>query len=314
MSKYPGISKSIRTPRVQQAKPKTSPPPKNPFLNWRDVVRPILHDAEFLFPGINLESKRAHEELRDTLFRVARHMRERIGQYQAFYIQFQETIKPRFNKDISEHEKTLVEALHAVKNLPEHPVKPAIVHDALRKVSAAAHAIIFLQQTEIELLKLELAKRDEQLTKTPVSPAGRESDAQPVLKLSPSEVQALRDQVREMALSGKPMEGIPLYRGLRGGDKDAVSFFKEHYAPYVIPGQEVIFASDLSDFDQKLMTAFRNQCRDGIAMPLGTQSDKVSAIIEGRFFDGAMAARSARYAGVRQAVSKNNQHAAIAIK
>jgi hypothetical protein len=311
MSKYPGRSKDIRTPRVQQVKPKTSPILKNPFHSWMAVVRPILNDAEFLFPGINLASKRAHEELKDTLFRVARHMRERIGQYQAFYIQFQETIKPRFNQDISEHEKILKEALHAVKNLPKHPVEPAIVHDALRKVSAAAHAIIFLQQTEIELLKLELAKRDDQLTKTSVSPVGSESHTKPVLKLSPAEIQVLRNQVREMALSGKPMEGIPLYRGLRRGDKDAVSFFKEHYASYVVPGQEVIFASDLSNFDQKLMTAFRNQCRDGVAMPLGTQSDKVSAIIEGRFFDGAMAARSARYAGVRQAVAKKNQQVAI---
>ena len=243
MSKYPGISKSIRTPRVQQAKSKTSPPPKNPFLNWRDVVRPILNDAELLFQGITLESRLAHEELRDTLFRVARHMRERIGQYQVFYIQFQETRKPRFSKDISEHEKTLKEALHAVKNLPEHPNKPAIVHDALRKVSAAAHAIIFLQQTEIELLKLELAKRDEQLAKTLVSTAGRESNTKPVLRLSPAEVQVLRDQVRTMALNEKPMEGIPLYRGLRGGGQDAVSFFKDHYAPYIIPGQEVISVS-----------------------------------------------------------------------
>jgi archaellum biogenesis ATPase FlaH len=239
------------------------------------AMRPILVEAMIVFP--NMEN-RAHE---DTLNRIARHMRERAGQYEAFYFQFQNTIKPRHNANIAEHEQTLKEALRAVKALPKKPVNPEVVHDALRKVSAAAHAIIFLQQTEIEMLKSELAaSKPTVLTSADVAL-----------------VQTLRDEVRDMTFNQSPIDGIPLYRGLRGGDADAVTFFKMHYSKYTKPGQMVIFTSDLADIDPKLMTALRNQCREGMSMPLGSISDRTTAIIDRKFFDGKRAAQSARSAG-----------------
>ena len=69
--------------------------------------------------------------------------------------------------------------------------------------------------------KTEIGVVDEVVDVEPITPK--------VLKLSAEEVQSLRDEVREMAHKGRPKEGIPLYKGLRGGDGDAVSFFKKHY-------------------------------------------------------------------------------------
>jgi hypothetical protein len=248
-------------------------------MHWRAAVRPVLEEAMIVFPHME---RRAHE---NTLHRIARHMRDRANQYQAFYIQFKGTIKPRHN-DISEHEITLKDALLAVKRLPKQPTDPEVVHDALRKVSAAAHALIFLQQTEIDLLRAELAKRDEQLDQFKKTTHDRHQERAitvAVKNLAKSQVQALRDEVREMVFRGKPSKGIPVYRGLRGGDLDAMAFFLSHYKRYISRGQEVIFQSDLSSIDPKLMSALRNQCRGGIEMPLGTKSAKVDAVIAGRF-------------------------------
>jgi hypothetical protein len=180
--------------------------------------------------------------------------------------------------------------------------------DDLRKVSSVnGESVVILQTEKAERLIriLEGIQISDLISDANLADLfDTEPTEEKVPKLSAEEVQARRDEVREMAFKGKPKDGIPLYKGLRGGDRDAVSFFKEHYAPYIVPGQEVIFASDLSDIDSKLIDALRNQCRNGVVMPLGTKSDKTTAIINGLFFDGSMAARSARYKGIRQANTK----------
>jgi hypothetical protein len=236
-------------------------------MHWRAAVRPVLEEAMIVFPHME---RRAHE---NTLHRIARHMRDRANQYQAFYIQFKGTIKPRHN-DISEHEITLKDALLAVKRLPKQPTDPEVVHDALRKVSAAAHALIFLQQTEIDLLRAELAKRDEQIEQ--LRRPGSKG------RIAEQEVQALRDEVREMVYREMPIEGIPRYQGLKKSG-DPTLFFKTQYAQYIEPGREVIFRQDLVAIDSKLMSALINQTRNGGVLPLGTVTDKMNAMFAGRF-------------------------------
>ena len=120
-------------------------------------------------------------------------------------------------------------------------------------------------------------------------------------KLSKEEVQARRDEVREMAFKGKPKDGILLYRGRRGGDADAVSFFMKHYSIYIEPEQEVIFAPELAAIDPSLLSSLRNECRSTVnPMPIGTVEDRTNARIEKRFFDGARTERSTKVAAYRR--------------
>ncbi|MBP9779879.1 hypothetical protein KBD33_04650 [Candidatus Gracilibacteria bacterium] len=120
-------------------------------------------------------------------------------------------------------------------------------------------------------------------------------------KLSKEEVQARRDEVREMAFKGKPKDGILLYRGRRGGDVEAVSFFRENYSRYIESGQEVIFAPELAAIDPSLLASLRNECRSTVnPMPIGTVEDRTNARIEKRFFDGARTERSTKVAAYRR--------------
>jgi hypothetical protein len=122
-----------------------------------------------------------------------------------------------------------------------------------------------------------------------------------VLTLTSQEVQRRRDEVRAMERAGKPKNGIPLYPGKKAAP-DAVVFFKEHYADYIVPGQEVIFASELMAIDPPLIRALRNECRNpSTPMPIGTVEDRTLARNAGRFFDGHAAAVSTKSAMARKA-------------
>lgn len=123
--------------------------------------------------------------------------------------------------------------------------------------------------------------------------------------LSKKEVQTRRDQVLQMVATKKPAPGIPLYEGRRA--VPAVAFFQANYAPFVI--SDVIFTTDLKTIDPALLTALRNECRNGVPMPLGTKSDRTSAISAGRFVDDeaslrkslvAVAQREARQGKTKQ--------------
>ena len=112
--------------------------------------------------------------------------------------------------------------------------------------------------------------------------------------LSKEEVQARRDQVREMVAKEAPIEEIPLYMGKRVHG-EAVPFFRAHYNSYIIQGQEVIFAPELMQIDRSLLLALRNECRTSACLiPIGTASDKTDALIQARFVDGKHSLRSAR--------------------
>jgi hypothetical protein len=135
-----------------------------------------------------------------------------------------------------------------------------------------------------ELLEKELLMlRKIVASKSPVSTRS-ESITKPALKLSSTQVQIFRDKVLGMVAQGKPLDGIPLYQGKRVHG-EVLGFFKKHYADYIIPGQEVIFAPDLKAIDEKLLVALRNECRDGVSVPIGTRADRTDAINEGRFID-----------------------------
>jgi hypothetical protein len=107
-----------------------------------------------VFPLFNLQPSSAQVQTTDeghlnTLHRIARHLRERAHQYAEIYLHFKVTIGTNANTKIAEHSKTFEEALEAVTTLPTKPKDPEVVHDVLRKVSAAAHALVFLQRDEI---------------------------------------------------------------------------------------------------------------------------------------------------------------------
>lgn len=146
-------------------------------------------------------------------------------------------------------------------------------------------------------LKIARAALDQQAPNVLPLTHGAESISrkEPFLKLSKLESQARRDQVLEMVLKKKPIESVPAYAGkiAHGG---SVEFFKKHYAPYIAPGCEVIFASDLKAIDEKLLIALRNECRDGLQVPIGNRSDRTDALIEGRFIDDELSSQKAHLA------------------
>lgn len=105
-------------------------------------------------------------------------------------------------------------------------------------------------------------------------------------KLTSQEVQELRNQVLRMVAAKKPLGDIPSYQGKLSEHGDPLSFFMKHYGLYVKADQEVIFAPDLKAIDEKLLVALRNECRNGVSMPLGDRTAKTEAIFSGRFIDG----------------------------
>ena len=107
-----------------------------------------------VFPLFHLQPSSAQAHTTDeghlnTLYRIARHLRERAQQYTEIYLHFKATIGTNVDAKIAEYSKTFEEALEAVKTLPTKPRDPEVVHDVLRKMSAAAHALVFLQRYEI---------------------------------------------------------------------------------------------------------------------------------------------------------------------
>ena len=107
-------------------------------------------------------------------------------------------------------------------------------------------------------------------------------DVEPKI-LSSELVQSLRNEVRNMVKAESPID-IPLYEGKRTHG-DAVAFFKKNYFKYIQKNHEVIFSVDLGGIDSKLLMAIRNECRNG-DMPLGSISDRATALLNKRFTDG----------------------------
>lgn len=99
------------------------------------------------------------------------------------------------------------------------------------------------------------------------------------------ELQALRNQVREMVREEKPLFGIDRYRG-KNIDGAPYEFFIEKYGAFTDQNNEVLFASDLQVIDARLLRAIRNDFR-GQSVPLKTVSDLSAALVEGRFTDGS---------------------------
>ncbi len=127
--------------------------------------------------------------------------------------------------------------------------------------------------------------------------------------LTKEEVQARRDEVREMVTQEKPLERIPMYEG-KDRDGKAIEFFKENYYQYIHIGYETIFANDLIKIDDRLLRAIRNECRNGTPYPIGTASDLSKALVNGRFTDGKNT--NSRIAMVRWRI-KNQQKVQKAI-
>ncbi len=256
--------------------------------------------------------------------RVANCLRRDAAKYKEIYLNFTTNIKPNFTIDISEQEKLLKEAIESVDALSINSTDSELVHSALKKIGAASHALIFLQQTKIDLLfhwknnvtisfnemyqtLPDEIKRKESVKKSLllISPFASQTSANVgniisaennIKVLSANELQVLRDQVLQMVFNKKPLDDINLYQGKRVGGEDAVRFFKTHYAPFIIPGCEVIFAPDLKAIDEKLLIALRNECRHGVLVPIGTRSQKTDALIQGRFTDEKFSARKAHLA------------------
>jgi hypothetical protein len=99
-------------------------------------------------------------------------------------------------------------------------------------------------------------------------------------------LQDLREEVLKMVKLKKPTEGIPLYRS-KPKDGSAVEFFLKYYGKYNKEKSVVIFAPDMKRIDERLLIALRNECRDGIALPIGDRSDRIDALARGDFADDA---------------------------
>lgn len=98
-----------------------------------------------------------------------------------------------------------------------------------------------------------------------------------------SQTQSLRNEVLKMIKKGKPLAGIPEYRG-KTVDGDPIVFFREHYKRYIRRESEVIFSVDLMNIDKKLLTAMRNSA-SAEEMPIGSTVARTDAILKGRFKD-----------------------------
>lgn len=231
------------------------------------------------FPSIDIQYP-DKSQLLETLRRITRHMREQVYQYEQIYHHFIIDIKDNF-QDVNDAVNEFQDVLDCVKKLPEKPTDPELVHNALRKVGAAAHKIIFLQKSEIESLKKQLANA---LTGK-FSVEATNIDTEFITPLSKYELQSLRDEVRKMISSEFPLNGIPRYEG-KNTHGTAIEFFKKYYRKYISREHEVIFAADLAKIDDRLLRAIRNEARNGTPMPIGTVSDLLNALETGRFIDG----------------------------
>lgn len=98
-------------------------------------------------------------------------------------------------------------------------------------------------------------------------------------------LQHLRDEVRAMVGSGKPLHGIPLYRG-RPVDGDSGVFLQNHYDRYLPgDGNNTLFMNDLRYIDGRLAQSIANDSR-GKSLPIGTRSDLMNSLLQGKFLDG----------------------------
>jgi hypothetical protein len=118
----------------------------------QELMRFAVKNARSSLPALiqKTDSKNeALEVLEDTLHRIARHMKERQGQYQKFYSVVASIIKsnPDLHNRHSDDLSSMKEALSSIENLASNPKNPEEVHSALRKISAAAHAAVFVQQS-----------------------------------------------------------------------------------------------------------------------------------------------------------------------
>lgn len=145
-------------PRTTHIKKPSTPAPVH--ASQQIAMLELSISMSKVFPLFNLQpsSTKAHttdEGHLNTLYRIARHLRERAQQYAEIYLHFKETIGTNVDAKIAEHSNTFEQAIEAVKALPTKPSDPEVVHDVLRKMSAAAHALVFLQRDEITRLKNE---------------------------------------------------------------------------------------------------------------------------------------------------------------
>lgn len=225
------------------------------------------------------------------LERIKKYLLQDYQKYKLIHQDFVSNIKPNISLNADECfkcEKLLRNAIVSVERLSTDNNKE-LIHNALKEVNAAAHALLFLYVTEMELSRAKtqlLQQENEKLTlslrlrlEIEVSPDNQGKT------LTKQELQNLRDQVREMVNFEAPREGIPRYGGkpIHGA---AIDFFLTHYKPYVVSGQEVIFAPDLGWIDERLLTAIRNECRAGSVSPIGRKELLTQALIDGRFTDG----------------------------
>jgi hypothetical protein len=123
----------------------------------------------------------------------------------------------------------------------------------------------------------------------PTKSVGIELEAVP--KPQALSLQELRDEVRMMVAAGKPSMVIPSYKGYKQNG-DPIGFLLEHYSQYLPKSDtHTLFLHDLRGIDPRLTTAIDNIRRTGKPIPIGTKSDLINALAQGKFLDGAMSKR-----------------------
>ncbi len=105
------------------------------------------------------------------------------------------------------------------------------------------------------LLDVEFLKESLENAKAKIA----KKNENPILKLSPEEVQRRRDEVRKMAAEEKPLSEILKYGGKKMHGAALLFLFK-NYENYLTPHQERLFSVDLVNIDSRLTMALRNEC------------------------------------------------------
>ncbi len=164
------------------------------------------------------------------------------------------------------------------------------MHENMDRISAqnSLSRITQINGEDCVVLSIEVAQMISQLLDNRQVPHQNPQESiskiESIRTLSKEEVQSLRYKVIEMVESKNPLSEIPHYMGKKIHG-EAIPFFQTHYSPFISHNQEVIFTPDLKAIDERLLNALRNECRDGIQMPIGNRSDRAKALNGGRFMD-----------------------------
>jgi hypothetical protein len=122
----------------------------------------VIAGARIIFPDI-ARSTRAHlgesHAQRETLRRIAKHLKMKLPEYRqinSFLKSYIEVAKPRVSSEHQEQLDATANVSDAIAALSPEPTDSEEIHGVLKKVSAAASALLYFYQVEVTRLGKEL--------------------------------------------------------------------------------------------------------------------------------------------------------------